>query len=329
MRFPTDLPPLEALARTALADPMVGSAADRAAADLCARPPVSAPRRVVISRIPGASHCAMEGRGHRRGGPRALGIPVVEIEVPPMTDALEPSLAHAAGGVETEGTGIEQARTRHDLRGNRRRIANHQGGACWTRGGREVLAAGVVDQGHRAGAAGLELLDRLLCGDRGSAASDLRRGRGHRLRAQADPGWPTRRSPKSPARPGASASACPSVRDHHRHRRPGQQVPAAGTPTAAIGDFVMNDRCAAGTGRFLEVLAARLGVRLAAPGRTGRPSRNPALISSMCVVFAETEIVGSAGLGRRGRKTSWPACEASLATRVAAMTGRPGRRRSC
>ncbi len=58
--IPTDLPPMEALARMALADPMVGSAADRAeriGADIGR----FGAEAVVISRIPGASHCAMEG----------------------------------------------------------------------------------------------------------------------------------------------------------------------------------------------------------------------------------------------------------------------------
>ena len=54
----------------------------------------------------------------------------------------------------------------------------------------------------------------------------------------------------------------------------------------------MNDRCAAGSGRFLEVVAARLGVDLSTLGELSRDSRQAALISSMCVVFAETEIIG-------------------------------------
>ena len=67
--IPTDLPPLEALARMALADPMVGSAVDRAER-ICADIRRFGAEAVVISRIPGASHCAMEGGDHRRGGPR-------------------------------------------------------------------------------------------------------------------------------------------------------------------------------------------------------------------------------------------------------------------
>ncbi len=46
----------------------------------------------VISRIPGASHCATEGTVIAETVRRRIGIPVLEIEVPPITDALEPAL---------------------------------------------------------------------------------------------------------------------------------------------------------------------------------------------------------------------------------------------
>ena len=59
-----------------------------------------------------------------------------------------------------------------------------------------------------------------------------------------------------------------------------------------VRDFAMNDRCAAGTGRFLEIVANRLDLPLADLGRLAAQSRQPAQISSMCVVFAETEIIG-------------------------------------
>jgi benzoyl-CoA reductase/2-hydroxyglutaryl-CoA dehydratase subunit BcrC/BadD/HgdB len=89
--IPADLPPLEALARTALADPMVGSPIDRAGriADDVERFGAEA---VVISRIPGASHCALEGRLIGEIVARRCGVPVLEVEVPPISDALEPSL---------------------------------------------------------------------------------------------------------------------------------------------------------------------------------------------------------------------------------------------
>jgi benzoyl-CoA reductase/2-hydroxyglutaryl-CoA dehydratase subunit BcrC/BadD/HgdB len=89
--IPEDLPPMEALARTALADPMVGSAADRAAYVVGDARRFAA-EAVVVSRIPGASHCALEGQVIAQAVRDELGLPVLEIEVPPITDALEPGL---------------------------------------------------------------------------------------------------------------------------------------------------------------------------------------------------------------------------------------------
>jgi hypothetical protein len=89
--IPTQVAPLEALAQTALADPMVGSTADRAARIVADARRFGA-RAVVISRIPGASHCAFEGGIIGDELRRSLGLPVLEIEVPPITDALRPTL---------------------------------------------------------------------------------------------------------------------------------------------------------------------------------------------------------------------------------------------
>jgi benzoyl-CoA reductase/2-hydroxyglutaryl-CoA dehydratase subunit BcrC/BadD/HgdB len=89
--IPDDLPPMEALARTALADPMVGSPMDRAkriAADM----QKFGAEAIVISRIPGASHCALEGRLISEIVGRQCGVPVLELEVPPLSDALEPAI---------------------------------------------------------------------------------------------------------------------------------------------------------------------------------------------------------------------------------------------
>ena len=91
--------------------------------------------------------------------------------------------------------------------------------------------------------------------------------------------------------------------------------------SGAVADFVMNDRCAAGTGRFLEVLATRLGVRLASLGELAHRSERPAIISSMCVVFAETEIIGLLASGTPPADIV-AGVQASIATRVAAMSGR-------
>ncbi len=59
-----------------------------------------------------------------------------------------------------------------------------------------------------------------------------------------------------------------------------------------IVNFDMNDKCAAGTGRFFEVLSGRLlNVRIDDLGPLALKSANPCLISSTCTVFAESEII--------------------------------------
>src|SRR5512133_1380580 len=88
-----------------------------------------------------------------------------------------------------------------------------------------------------------------------------------------------------------------------------------------VRDFGMNDRCAAGSGRFLEVLASRLGIDLAALSELSRQSANPAVISSMCVVFAETEIIGLLAQGVAPPDIA-AGVQNAIATRVAALAGR-------
>ena len=56
-------------------------------------------------------------------------------------------------------------------------------------------------------------------------------------------------------------------------------------------NFTMNDKCAAGTGRFLEVMAAKLEVTLEDLGSLSLSAREEVAISSVCTVFAESEIV--------------------------------------
>jgi predicted CoA-substrate-specific enzyme activase len=88
-----------------------------------------------------------------------------------------------------------------------------------------------------------------------------------------------------------------------------------------VRDFAMNDRCAAGTGRFLEVVADRLGVELESLGGMAAKSRNPAAISSMCVVFAETEITGLLASGT-AREDIVAGVQAAIAARIIGMAGR-------
>ena len=111
--IPEDIPPMEALARMALADPMAGSAIDRARR-ICRDITRYGSEAVVISRIPGASHCAIEGTVLAGVIGEQLGVPVVELEVPPVCDAFMPALNTRLSAL------IETAKGRkpHDRRGN-------------------------------------------------------------------------------------------------------------------------------------------------------------------------------------------------------------------
>ncbi len=89
--IPEDLSPWEALARTALADPMAGSTLERAGR-IVADCRASRAEALVVSRIPGASHCAREGAIIRDVVHRELDLPTLELEIPPICDALLPGL---------------------------------------------------------------------------------------------------------------------------------------------------------------------------------------------------------------------------------------------
>ncbi|MGE5293202.1 MAG: acyl-CoA dehydratase activase [Solirubrobacterales bacterium] len=88
-----------------------------------------------------------------------------------------------------------------------------------------------------------------------------------------------------------------------------------------VRDFAMNDRCAAGTGRFLEVVAGRLGIPVGQLGAMASRSGNPAAISNMCVVFAETEIIGLLSCGRAAEDIV-AGVQNAIASRIVAMAGR-------
>ncbi|OVE78983.1 hypothetical protein BVY01_03925 [bacterium I07] len=88
-----------------------------------------------------------------------------------------------------------------------------------------------------------------------------------------------------------------------------------------VRDFVMNDRCAAGTGRFLEVMAERLELKLDQIGHIAKKSDHPASISSMCVVFAESEIIGLLASGERVENII-SGVQNAIAKRISSMIGR-------
>jgi len=180
------------------------------------------------------------------------------------------------------------------------------------------VASGVVDQGIEQESLAMQLLDRLLAaaGRSGESLDAIcATGYGRKLIRSADV--------------AVTEITCHGCGVHRLVPEARSVIDIGGQDSkilhingdGIVADFQMNDRCAAGTGRFLEVLSTRLGVRLAELGDMVRRSRKRAVISSMCVVFAETEIVGLLASGELPEDIA-AGVQESIAARVAAMAGR-------
>ncbi|MDT3845147.1 MAG: (R)-2-hydroxyglutaryl-CoA dehydratase activase HgdC [Bacillota bacterium] len=77
----------------------------------------------------------------------------------------------------------------------------------------------------------------------------------------------------------------------------GQDVKVIQIENGAMVNFQMNDKCAAGTGRFLDVMAGVLEVKTSELGDLGAQSTQRVDISSTCTVFAESEVISQLALG--------------------------------
>lgn len=88
-----------------------------------------------------------------------------------------------------------------------------------------------------------------------------------------------------------------------------------------VRDFALNDRCAAGTGQFIEMAARRLDLPLGEMGRAAAGSRQPATITSLCAVFAETEIISLLAAGAKPEDVAAGVLR-SIAQRVASLAAR-------
>jgi predicted CoA-substrate-specific enzyme activase len=95
------------------------------------------------------------------------------------------------------------------------------------------------------------------------------------------------------------------------------RVDATGRPT----NFIMNDKCAAGSGRFVEVIADSLGVKLEDMGDLSLESRSPAQISNICTIWAQQEVASRLAEGVAVRDLV-AGVHRSLADRVARMVKR-------
>lgn len=95
------------------------------------------------------------------------------------------------------------------------------------------------------------------------------------------------------------------------------------TGDGRVKDFAMNDKCAAGTGRFLEVMSRALELDLENFGEVSLKADNPSPISSTCAVFAETEVISLIAKGEK-RENIIAGIHESIARRVASMASRVG-----
>ncbi|MEK7699205.1 MAG: acyl-CoA dehydratase activase, partial [Planctomycetota bacterium] len=88
-------------------------------------------------------------------------------------------------------------------------------------------------------------------------------------------------------------------------------------------DFVMNDKCAAGTGRFLEVMARTLEIDLEDMGSLSLGGKDNVSVSSLCTVFAESEVVSLVGADHKTADIC-RALHISIAKRITAQVKRVG-----
>jgi predicted CoA-substrate-specific enzyme activase len=92
-----------------------------------------------------------------------------------------------------------------------------------------------------------------------------------------------------------------------------------------VAQFAMNDRCAAGTGKFLEVLARAMEIELEQMGAIALQAAQKLKISSMCATFAETEVISLLAEGH-SKPDVLGAVHKAIATRTLGLVGRVGKK---
>lgn len=102
----------------------------------------------------------------------------------------------------------------------------------------------------------------------------------------------------------------------------GQDTKVITVSGGTVTDFLMNDKCSAGTGKFLEIMAARLGATMEELFTLAEGSE-PVPISSMCTVFAESEVISHIGSGEKRGDIAAGVVD-SVASRVAGLCTRHG-----
>lgn len=94
-------------------------------------------------------------------------------------------------------------------------------------------------------------------------------------------------------------------------------------PNGGVQRFEMNDRCAAGTGRFLEIMARTLEVDMADLGDLALSASKSLRLNSLCTVFAESEVISLISMGEQGSDIAM-ALHHAIADRIVGMVRRVG-----
>lgn len=97
----------------------------------------------------------------------------------------------------------------------------------------------------------------------------------------------------------------------------GQDTKVISVENGNITDFIMNDKCAAGTGRFLELMAGTLGLSIDEMSELSKHGSCTS-ISSMCTVFAESEVISLIGSGEKRENIAFGVIE-SITSKVKSL----------
>lgn len=103
----------------------------------------------------------------------------------------------------------------------------------------------------------------------------------------------------------------------------GQDTKVITLEDGMVKDFIMNDKCSAGTGRFLEVMANTLGLNLEELSDLAKDGQG-VTISSMCTVFAESEVISLIGNGTKKADIAYAVLE-SIASKVKSLCTKHGK----
>lgn len=100
----------------------------------------------------------------------------------------------------------------------------------------------------------------------------------------------------------------------------GQDMKIISLSQGTVSDFLMNDKCSAGTGRFLEVMSNIMGVTISEMCELARKGSGVS-ISSMCTVFAESEVISLIGAGNKKEDIAFGIID-SITDKVKSMCGK-------